>query len=81
MPDEEQKQIEQQDPSSTENNQEQDLKVDILLESEKNLQGRSKNYIRTKTLRLEAQSLETFQKLKDNPYFEIWDCDYYSTTD
>ena len=28
-----------------------------------------------------AQSPETLQKLRDDPYYEIWDCDYYSTTD
>jgi len=34
-----------------------------------------------KQLRKKAQSPETFTALRQNPYLEIWDIDYYSTSD
>ena len=30
---------------------------------------------------MQAESPETLQKLTDNPYFDIWDVDYFSTSD
>ena len=45
------------------------------------LNGRSLNSMRVKQLREKAISPESFTQLKTNPYLEIWDLDYYSTSD
>lgn len=45
------------------------------------LTGRSVNFIRLKETRRKAVSEETLSKLEENPYQEIWDIDYYSSTD
>ena len=37
--------------------------------------------MRLKQIRESAISETTFQQLKRNPYLEIWDVDYYSTSD
>lgn len=46
-----------------------------------NLAGRSMNYMRLKEMRKRATSSGTFIDLQENPYLEIWDVDYYSTSD
>ena len=45
------------------------------------LNGRSLNAMRVKQIRDKALSEETHQSLLTNPYLEIWDLDYYSTSD
>ena len=52
-----------------------------LEDCQSNVDGRTKNAMRVKELRQKAMSDETHQKLKQNPYLEIWDVDYYSTSD
>ena len=34
-----------------------------------------------KKVREKALSQETYDELKSNPYLEVWDVDYYSTSD
>ena len=43
--------------------------------------GRSRNYIRQKELKNEACNLKTLKEIKENPYFDIWDVSYFSTSD
>ena len=45
------------------------------------LNGRSLNAMRLKQIREKALSLETHQSMSTNPYLEVWDLDYYSTSD
>ena len=52
-----------------------------LEECQSRVEGRSMNAMRVKELRQKAVSAETKQKLTENPYLEIWDIDYYSTSD
>jgi len=37
--------------------------------------------MRLKNIRQKAFAPETMQRLQTNPYLEIWDVDYYSTSD
>ena len=37
--------------------------------------------MRLKQMREKALSQQTQQELKNNPYLEVWDVDYYSTSD
>ena len=37
--------------------------------------------MRLKQMREKALSQQTQQELKTNPYLEVWDVDYYSTSD
>ena len=37
--------------------------------------------MRLKQLRERASSEQTVKRMRDNPYLEIWDVDYYSTSD
>ena len=37
--------------------------------------------MRLKQLRERAYSEQTVKRMRDNPYLEIWDIDYYSTSD
>ena len=52
-----------------------------LDQSKSNLDGRSLNNIRVKEIRQRAVSENTINNLRENPYLEIWDIDYYSTSD
>ena len=45
------------------------------------LKGSSKNAVRLKQIREQALSEQTQRHLQDDPYLEIWDVDYYSTSD
>ena len=45
------------------------------------LNGRSLNAMRLKQIREKALSQKTYTELQSNPYLEIWDIDYYSTSD
>mmetsp|Transcript_24414 Transcript_24414/g.30350 ORF Transcript_24414/g.30350 Transcript_24414/m.30350 type:complete len:147 (-) Transcript_24414:962-1402(-) len=45
------------------------------------LYGRSMNAMRVRELRSKALSQETLDSLQSNPYLEIWDVEYYSTSD
>lgn len=45
------------------------------------LNGRSLNAMRLKQIREKALSQNTYTELQNNPYLEIWDVDYYSTSD
>ena len=45
------------------------------------LNGRSLNAMRLKQIREKALSQETHQSMTTNPYLEVWDLDYYSTSD
>ena len=46
-----------------------------------NLLGRSENFIHVKKLREKAMTQKSLELLRENPYYEVWDLDYYSTSD
>jgi|Transcript_41062 hypothetical protein len=50
-------------------------------DSRSGLYGRSMNAMRVRELRSKALSQETLDSLQSNPYLEIWDVEYYSTSD
>lgn len=52
-----------------------------LEQCKERLCGRSMNAMRLKQIRERALSEETFSEMQRNPYLEIWDVDYYSTSD
>ena len=57
------------------------LQVSLEEAEQTKLDGRSKNGILVKEMREKAVSEETRQKLQQNPYLEIWEIDYYSSSD
>ncbi len=52
-----------------------------LDECKQNVLGRSNNAMRVKNIRAVAHSEQTLDRMRKNPYLEIWDIDYYSTSD
>lgn len=57
------------------------LAVSLETAADTKLDGRSRNGIRVKELRQIALSEQTRQKLIQDPYLEIWEIDYYSSSD